>query len=495
MSDPSERQARQAALLLAHPTLFQEVFESAPDAILVVDSQGKIVLANARATATFGYSREELIGSPLEILLPERFRQPHVLQRAEFMSQPRQRPMGTGLDLIGHRKDGTEFHADISLNQIEGKSDSLVMASVRDITDRKVAEEILRKSESRHRLLFERNLAGVFVSTLDPDTLEGRRIDCNDAYAHILGYHGREELLGERVALIYFTPAEWQVYARTLLEKGSFSNLEQRLKRRDGSEVWVVSNVGVSRGEHGQRWVEGTMVDITERKRSENRLRELAHRVILMQEAERQRVARELHEEIGQILASANMNMALVNLELPGQTGTIRERVDEAMSMMSNMIAQVRALAHNLRPPSLDTLGLNAALEEYCGTLMDKTRVRIDYTGVAPIAASDAVAITLYRLLQEVLANAVKHAHADFIQVALRKGTAGLSLTVEYNGEGFDPRLLDEQTLDRPFHTETVEGMNLGLASLRERIRLLGGSLEIQSRPGGATRCVALVPR
>ncbi|MCH8346380.1 MAG: PAS domain S-box protein, partial [Chloroflexi bacterium] len=194
--DISERKRAEEALRGSEQR-FRGLLESAPDACVIVNTDGRIVLVNTQTEKMFGYSRDELIGEPVEMLMPERSREAHVGLRTGYYSEPRTRPMGAGRELAGRRKDGSEFPVDISLSTLETKNGILVTSVVRDISERKRAEEALRESEQRFRDLYE-NAPNAYFSVGADDII----LSCNCAAEELLGYTA-EELVGRPALELY----------------------------------------------------------------------------------------------------------------------------------------------------------------------------------------------------------------------------------------------------------------------------------------------------
>ncbi len=178
--------------------LFEKLFLASPDAIIVTTIDGHISAASPATERLFGYSQKELIGNLVEILIPERFRGRHPQRRGAYAAAPIVRPMGTGLELYGLRKDGTEFPVDIMLSPVEAGGDHSVLTVVRDITERKQAETALRQSEERFRLLVE-GAIDYAIFMLDP---EGRVATWNSGAERIKGYKA-EEILGQHFSKFY----------------------------------------------------------------------------------------------------------------------------------------------------------------------------------------------------------------------------------------------------------------------------------------------------
>jgi formate hydrogenlyase transcriptional activator len=251
--------------------LFEKLFLASPDAIVVTTSDGCISTLNPVAEQLFGYSPTELIGKPIEILMPERFRGHHPGHRSAYVARPSVRPMGTGLELYGRRRDGTEFPVDIMLSPVETHGEHSVLAVVRDITERKQAEAALRHSEERFRLLVD-GARDYAIFMLDP---EGRVTSWNPGAERIKGYSA-EEIVGQHFSKFY--PQESvdrgtpQHELRVAATEGRFEDEGWRI-RKDGSRFWANVIITALRREDG-RLIGFSKVtrDFTDRKRAEESL-------------------------------------------------------------------------------------------------------------------------------------------------------------------------------------------------------------------------------
>ena len=251
--------------------LAEKVFEFSPDAILVVDSGGLMREANPQTARIFGYSREELIDQPIEMLVPERFRHVHTHHRTGYQAESRMRPMGANLDLHGRRKDGTEFPVDILLSPVQLAGEELVLAVVRDITLRKETEEALRRSEERFRLLVD-GARDYAIFMLDP---EGNVATWNPGAERIKGYRA-EEIVGHHFSQFYMQedidrgkPEHEMQVAKA---EGRYEDEGWRV-RKDGSRFWANVIITALRRPDGElRGFSKVTRDFTNRKTAEESL-------------------------------------------------------------------------------------------------------------------------------------------------------------------------------------------------------------------------------
>jgi signal transduction histidine kinase len=214
-------------------------------------------------------------------------------------------------------------------------------------------------------------------------------------------------------------------------------------------------------------------------------LRHLAGWVVDAQEEERQRVSRELHDEAGQALTALKISLELNQASIPEGLTAVKASLNDAIDLTDETMESIRLLAHNLRPPVLDRFGLDASLEGLCRDFAERIQLPINYRGTElPLLPND-LATSLYRFVQEALTNAAKHANAGQIKVNLSRQDGRLWLQVADDGQGFHVRR--QRRL-------AFQGNGMGLMGMVERLTLLGGRLDIDSKPGEGTRLTAVIP-
>jgi formate hydrogenlyase transcriptional activator len=264
MNESGKRDAQ-----LDNPTLLEQLFAFSPDGILVLDAKGLILRANPQIESLFGYSCSELLGNPVEILIPERLRSAHPVHRSQYAGHPRVRAMGADLELHGRRKDGSEFSVDIMLSPLKMDRESLVLAVVRDITERKKAEQKLRQSEQQFRSIVN-SVKDYAIFLLDP---EGRVTTWNPGAETAKGYKA-EEIIGRHFNCFYTEddiargkPAEALEIARS---EGQYNDEGWRV-RKDGSRFWADVVITAIKDSDGKPVGFSKVTrDLTERKKAED---------------------------------------------------------------------------------------------------------------------------------------------------------------------------------------------------------------------------------
>lgn len=214
------------------------------------------------------------------------------------------------------------------------------------------------------------------------------------------------------------------------------------------------------------------------------RLKRLSNRLINIQESERRRLARDLHDDTGQALTALKMSLEITRNELSSDADHTAERLNDAVALADDTLEKLRAISHNLRPPTLDTVGLNSALEGLCKNFTQRTQMPVSYVGMDTTEISNPIDICLYRILQEGLTNCAKHGQISHVEVSLKRNDDVVQLSIQDNGQGFD---LADTLSDQ---NET----GIGLIDMQERLESLNGRMNVYSKPGAGARLVATIP-
>jgi PAS domain S-box-containing protein len=352
--------------------------------------------------------------------------------------------------------------------------------TAQDITERKRAEEALRVSEEKFRTVFRNAAIGMVIVSLD-----GRFLAANEAFCECLGYT-EDELLEKTVESITLAE-DWPAFStrlREALERGTgFQRVEKHCLHKSGRVITTESSASLIRSPSGEpRYFVGEVLDVTQRKLAEEALASVSRRLIEAHEAERARVARELHDDISQRVAFLALNLRRLKHGLPASAGDAGEAIEKASSSVSELGKEIQALSHRLHSSKLEYLGLVAACQGFCRELSQGQDVVIDFHSEdIPNNLPREIGLCLFRVLQESLQNAVKHSGAKRFEVSLKVAGNEIRLSVQDSGVGFDPE-------------EAIRGRGLGLTSMKERLKLVEGELFVDSRPQRGTIIQARVP-
>ena len=346
-----------------------------------------------------------------------------------------------------------------------------------DLIERTVAEEALRESEERFRLIANTAPVMIWMSGTDNEITY-----LNQTWLDYAGRPSDAAVETLRATVLHSDEAEHcrEVYEKAFEQREPFQ-LEHRLRRHDGEYRWVVT-AGVPRYNADGLFVGyiGTSVDINERKRAEAAL--ASQKLIEVHEQERSRIARELHDDISQRIAVLSIHVGVLKQSLPASATDLAHDIGEVYRQIADLAADVQTLSHALHSPKLELLGLKAAVSGVCEELSKGHDVTIDvHFENIPEALPPEISLCLYRVLQEALQNVLKHSVSRRADVSLSGQVDTIHLTVMDSGTGFDPH-------------EAMRGRGLGMTSMKERLKVVGGQLFIHSQPGHGTTIHAVAP-
>jgi two-component system, cell cycle sensor histidine kinase and response regulator CckA len=490
---------------------FSTFVNSIPDAVAIAGPDGRIVLVNAQTEAMFGYAAEELQGQSIESLMPHRFRREHPEHRKSFLERPRARPMGSGLDLYGLRKDGTEFPVEISLSPWNAAGSFLVIAAIRDMTERKKREEEIQAlnrhldAEAAYRSLVVHAPYGIYRASMEDD----RFLAVNPALVQMLGYGDEEELLSLKISAdVYRNPADRVVKLERARHDGRFQGVEVEWKRKDGSPVFVrlsgrrVSNQG------GQQYLDVVAEDITERRKLEEQFQQSQRMEAVAGLAGG--IAHDFNNLLGVIIGYSGL---LLNDS--GVNGFRKERVEGVLQAASSAAALTRQLLALSRKQVLQpkVLNLNTVVGDMAKMLQrvigDDVRLRTELHADLGRAKLDRTQIE--QVLLNLVINArdamphggdlhieTSNAQLDDLYAQWHVGVQSgdyVMLAVMDNGQGMDKET--QARVFEPFFTtkEPGKGTGLGLASVYGIVQQSGGHIWLYSEPGIGTTFKIYFPR
>ncbi len=500
--------------------LFQQIVESAPDAMVAIDDRGCILVVNAQTEKLFGYSRAELLGQSLEILLPERFRSDHLGHRARYFANSHVRPMEVGPEIRGLRKDGNEFPIDISLNPITLDERTFAVSAIREISDRKQAAQVCE----------ERNWLRTLIDSL-PDFIyvknrQGRFVTNNLAHARFVGVNSPAEMVGktdfdffeEKLAEKHYSDEQLIMESGVALmdyEEGAVDSagnrhdvLTHKIPLRD-AEGEVTGLVGVSR-------------NITQRKRAERQVQKIVEdleesKQMTDQQAEHMRsLAEELaqsNQELQQFAYVASHDLKEPLRMVTGYTQLLARRykgkldadADEFIGYAVDAAARMQTLIDNLLAYSrVGRRGKKfrpADCEAVFGRALNNLGAAVEESGASvkhdPLPTVMADETQLDQLFQNLIGNAIKFCdkHAPCVEVKAEPRGSEWVFAVSDNGIGIEPRYHNRvfEMFQRLHVREEYSGTGIGLAICKKIVERHGGRIWVDSIPGeGSSFCFTL---
>jgi two-component system cell cycle sensor histidine kinase/response regulator CckA len=481
----------------------RRLLDSAPDAMVIAGHDGHIVLVNSQTEKLFGYKREDLLGQPIEVLVPERFWGMHRKYRGRYMESPQARPMGAGSELFGLKKDGTEFPVEISLSPQTTEDGVLVSSTIRDITERKRVEEALRQSEANFRAMVE-GTYGVYRATP-----EGKLLMANSALVKMLGYASSEEVLALNLATDIFEKGE---YTPLLFDQPGrqkqFAKTEAHWRRKDGTGLTVeISARPVKDDSDKVLYFEGIAEDVSHMRGVEQRLRHVQKMEAIGRLAGG--IAHDFNNVLGVIVAYSEMLVEKLNddEELFPLVMSITKAVERGGTLTRQLLAFSR---QQVLEPQVMSLG------DYLGTIKDMlARVIGEDVGLRIRASDTHLRVKVDPTqIEQVVMNLVVNARDAMPQGGrLTIETSEVDIDDEYCGRNPEARVgrhvmlavsdtgcgMPPEVLSRifePFFTtkEQGKGTGLGLATIYGIVKQSGGHITAYSEVGRGTTFKIYLP-
>jgi PAS domain S-box-containing protein len=455
------------------------IIDSSDDAIISKDLNGVITTWNAGAEAIFGYRPAEAIGRSVTMLIPEDRldEEPGILARIRKGERIRH------YETVRRHKSGRLINISLTVSPILGEDGSVIGAS-------KIARDITQRMSNQLEI---EKLAAIVDSSSDAiitKDLDGVITSWNSGAQAIFGYMADEAIGRPVTMLIPDDRIDEEPGILSRVRNGdAVDHYETIRRRKDGRLIDISLNVSPIRDANGKVIGASKIArDITEHKRlaAAERESEMMHRLVETQESERHRIARNLHDHIGQEMTALRLKVDRIAAMLDGEHPALEE-LESVRTLAEKMDMDVGFLSWEMRPTELGFLGLADALSSFTSEWSRQYGIEADFHAVPTSIKGDLpkeVETNLYRILQEALNNILKHAGATRVNVIFHRANTGITLMVEDDGKGFNP----DVALRGP------GAHHLGVIGMRERAELLNGSFEIESVIGKGTTVVCRIP-
>lgn len=476
--------------LIQTKAMFEGLFEFAPDAILVISSKGDIIQVNQQAEMLFGYTRKELVGADHDIVVPDRFRGKHLVDRTEYMSAPHVRHMGTGLELYGRRKDGSEFPVDIALGPLQARDEVVTLAVVRDFTERKQALDKIA------------SLAAFVEFSTDAiigQTLEGIIVSWNPGAEITYGYTAKE-VIGRSISLL--SPPGHPEDMITIFEQvrrgEALKHYESVHRRKDGTLIHFSSSVSPFKDSVGN--IVGVVTiarDVTEQKRVEEALKEQRQQ---LEDANRElesfsySISHDLKAPLRAIDGFSRMFMKkygnTLDEEAARMINVIYSNAKKMGTLIDDLLSFSKVLSNSMTISEID---MNKLAGEVCNEIRVANEEREFEIRIAKLEPGYGDEALIRQVLFNLISNAIKFTKdrkPGIISISSYCNADKIIFCLQDNGAGFDMAYYDKLfgVFQRLHRQEEYEGTGVGLAIVQRIVKRHGGDVWAEGKVNeGAT--------
>ncbi|MBN1104656.1 MAG: PAS domain S-box protein [Deltaproteobacteria bacterium] len=458
---------------------YRLIIENANESIIVAQD-GMIAFANPNALKSTHYTAEELTSRPfIDFIHPDDRKMVYARYLERLSGKASSGPY---VFRMLNRK-GDSFWVEVNAVLSSWQDRPATVSFLTDVTERIRREEALKASEERYRDLYDN--APVGYHEIDTD---GRITRVNRTELDMMGYTAQEVVGRYMWEFVAEEEAGSRLRAKLSGEVPVGIPFGRTFRKKDGTPVPVLIEERLVRSQEGQIvGIRSTIQDISGVKQAEERIHVLSQELMQAHERERQIISLELHDRVAQDLSIVKIGLDTLLYSLPGISAELKKQVSDLSGVIQKTISAVRDLAYDLRPPSLDQLGLVQSMYQYCEEFSQKSGLAVEFTcaGMDELSLDSDAEINLYRLVQEGLINVRKHAEASHVFLRLVASHPDIILRILDDGKGFD---VEER------RRSLTRERRMGLRSMEERVRWLGGSIDVKSSPGKGTRIAIRIP-